>query len=73
MKDVVRYLETGELGRLASKPKDKNSLDEHDSENDKDDVSLLIIGLSKFICLCTRVINCARASIYGFLWFIYLT
>lgn len=36
MKDVVRYLETGELGRLAYKPKDKGSLDEHDSENDKD-------------------------------------
>ncbi|KAL5744569.1 hypothetical protein ACOSQ2_027685 [Xanthoceras sorbifolium] len=36
MKDVVRYLETGELGRLAYKPKDKGSHDDQDSENDND-------------------------------------
>ncbi|KAK3220758.1 hypothetical protein Dsin_014728 [Dipteronia sinensis] len=36
MRDVSRYLETGNLGRLATKPKDKQSQDDHDSENDKD-------------------------------------
>ncbi|KAK2653820.1 hypothetical protein Ddye_013676 [Dipteronia dyeriana] len=36
MRDVSRYLETGDLGRLATKPKDKHSQDDHDSKNDKD-------------------------------------
>ncbi|KAA8533745.1 hypothetical protein F0562_031262 [Nyssa sinensis] len=34
MKDVLRYLDTGELGRLASKPKDKGS-DSMELEDDK--------------------------------------
>ena len=33
MKDALRYVETGELGRLAFKPKDKGSNDE-DLEED---------------------------------------
>ncbi|KAJ4706059.1 Methyl-CpG-binding domain-containing 13-like protein [Melia azedarach] len=36
MRDAVRYLETGEIGRLAYKPKDKDSHDEDELEDDKD-------------------------------------
>ncbi|KAI9161602.1 hypothetical protein LWI28_018983 [Acer negundo] len=36
MRDVSRYLETGDVGRLATKPKEKHSQDDHDSESDKD-------------------------------------
>ncbi|KAH9647167.1 hypothetical protein KPL70_025098 [Citrus sinensis] len=36
MKDAVRYVETGEIGRLAYKPKDDGNQDEEDLEDDKD-------------------------------------
>lgn len=49
MKDAVRYVETGEIGRLAYKPKDDGNQDEEDLEDDKDNVSRVIIGLSKSI------------------------
>lgn len=56
MKDAVRYVETGEIGRLAYKPKDDGNQDE-DLEDDKDNVSLLIIGLSKSISLFHQAIK----------------
>lgn len=71
MKDVTRYLETGELGRLAFKPREKgSSADEFDSENDNDDVSLLMIRPSKF--KCSYVIVCAISFIYGNLRFLHI-
>lgn len=57
MKDAVRYVETGEIGRLAYKPKDGGNQDEEDLEDDKHNVSLLIIGLSKSISLFHQAIK----------------
>ena len=50
MKDALRYVETGELGRLAFKPKDKGSNDE-DLEEDNICVCIIMFGFSKFIYL----------------------
>lgn len=49
MKDVLRYLETGDLGRLAYKPKD-NSID-MELEDDNISVSPLMTEFAKFISL----------------------
>lgn len=46
MRDASRYLETGEIGRLAYKPKDKggsNGGHDEELENDKCNVSLVMI------------------------------
>jgi hypothetical protein len=50
MKDALRYLETGELGRLASKPKDNGSTD-MELEDDNIAVSPLMIEFTKFISI----------------------
>lgn len=57
MRDAVRYLETGEIGRLAYKPKDKDSHDEDELEDDKDNVSLLMIELLMSIYLFHQAIK----------------
>ena len=56
MKDVLRYLETGNLGRLAYKPKDKESI-EVELEDDNISVSLLKIEFTKLISLSYHLAN----------------
>lgn len=50
MKDVLRYLETGDLGRLAYKPKDNRCID-MELEDDNISVSPLMIVFAKFVSL----------------------
>lgn len=50
MKDALRYLESGDLGRLAFKPKDK-SYNDVELEDDKTCVGASIMGFCKFISL----------------------
>lgn len=56
MKDVLRYLETGELGRLASKPKDIGSTDV-ELEDDNIAVSSLMIEFTKFVSLSFHLVK----------------
>jgi hypothetical protein len=56
MKDVLRYLETGNLGRLAYKPKDKESI-EVELEDDNISVSPLKIEFTKLISLSYHLAN----------------
>lgn len=56
MKDVLRYLETGELGRLASKPKDNGNTD-MELEDDNIVVSVLMIEFTKFISLSFHLVK----------------
>jgi len=65
MKDVLRYLETGELGRLASKPKDNGNID---MELEDDNIVVIeftnFISLSfhlvKFLCNCSNFLSVVR-------------
>lgn len=50
MKDVLRYLETGDLGRLAYKPKDNRCI-YMELEDDNISVSPLMIVFAKFVSL----------------------
>lgn len=73
MRDASRYLETGEIGRLAFKPKDKGSNNvghDEELENDRCDVSLLMIGFFNLISSFFQVIKCAKPAILDSLVFV---
>lgn len=51
MKDVSRYLETGDLGRLAYKPKDKGSFDVELEDDNNSVRPPKIDSLISYLCL----------------------